>query len=55
MDMRMFILAKSLSYIVCHHFQLLKNINESIPSIQDIRSIQERKATRDELIQMVQP
>jgi len=54
MDMKMFFLAKSLSHIVCHHFQLMKNINRSIPSIQDIRSIQERKAAWDEPIQMVQ-
>jgi len=39
---------------VCHHFQLMKNINGNIPSIQDIRNIRERKATWDEPIQMVQ-
>jgi hypothetical protein len=55
MDMRMFILAKSLSHIVCHHFQLMKNINGSILNIQDIGSIEERKATWDEPIEMVQP
>ncbi len=54
MDMKMFLFAKSLSHIVCYHFQLMKNINGSIPSIQDIKSIQERKVAWDEPIQMVQ-
>jgi len=32
----------------------MKNINGNIPSIQDIRNIQERKSTWDEPIQIVQ-
>jgi len=36
MDMKMFLLAKSLSHIVCHHFQLMKDINGNIPNIQEV-------------------
>jgi hypothetical protein len=39
MDMRMFFLLKSLSHIVCHTFQVMKNINRSNQIIQNIRSI----------------
>ncbi len=55
MDMRMFFLPKNLSHIVCHHFQVMNNINGSISNVQDIKNIQKRKATWDEPIQMVQP
>jgi hypothetical protein len=54
MDMIMFFLPKNLSHIVCHHFQVMNNINGSTSSVQDIRTIQKKKATWDELIQMVQ-
>jgi len=39
----MFLLLKSLSHTICHPFQILKNINGSIPSIQDIKSIKKRR------------
>ncbi len=35
----MFLLLESLFHIVCHPFQIMKNINESIPSIQNIKNI----------------
>jgi hypothetical protein len=53
--MRMFLLPKNLSHIVCHPFQIMKNVNGSTPNIQDTRSIQKRNTTCDELIEMVQP
>jgi hypothetical protein len=53
--MRMFLLPQNLSHIVYHPFQIMKNVNGSTLSIQDIRSIKKRKATCDELIEMVQP
>jgi hypothetical protein len=53
--MKMFLLPKNLSHIVCHPFQIMKNVNESTPNIQDIRNIQKRKATCNQLIEMVQP
>jgi hypothetical protein len=53
--MKMFLLPKNLSHIVCHPFQIMKNVNGSTPNIQDIRNIQKRKATCNQLIEMVQP
>jgi hypothetical protein len=47
--------SQNLSHIVCHPFQIMKNINGSTPNIQDIKSIQKRRATWDEPIEMVQP
>jgi hypothetical protein len=44
----MFVLPKTLSHIVCHPFKIMKNINQSIPSIQNIRNIQKRKVIWDE-------
>ncbi len=38
----------------CHPFQIMENINGSTPNIQDIKSIQKRRATWDEPIEMVQ-
>ncbi len=37
--MRMFLLLKNLSHIVCHPFQIMKNVNGSTPNIQDIKNI----------------
>jgi hypothetical protein len=54
MNMRMFFFPKSLSHIVCHPFQIMNNINESIPSIQDIKYIQKKRVIWDEPIEMVQ-
>ncbi len=51
--MRMFILPKSLSHIVCHPFQIMKNINGSTQNIQDIKIIKKKKAIWDEPIEMV--
>jgi hypothetical protein len=51
----MFLHPKSLSHIVYYPFQNLKYINQNIPSIQDIKNIEKRKATWDEPIKMVQP
>jgi hypothetical protein len=50
----MFLLPKSFPHIVYHPFQVMKNINGSIPNIQYINDIQKRKAIWDESIQMVQ-
>jgi hypothetical protein len=44
---------ESLSHIVYHPFQIMKNINGGIPSIQDIKNILKRKATWDESIEIV--
>jgi hypothetical protein len=49
----MFILPKSLSHIVCHPFQIMKNINGSTQNIQDIKIIKKKKAIWDEPIEMV--
>jgi hypothetical protein len=43
MDMRMFFLLKSLSDIVCHTFQVMKNIDESNQLIQNIKSMKKRR------------
>jgi hypothetical protein len=50
----MFLFFESLSHIVCHPFQIMKNINASIPSIQNIKNIQKKRATWDEPIVIVQ-
>jgi hypothetical protein len=49
--------SQKLSHIVYHPFQIMKNINRSTSNIQDIiiRSIQKRRATWDEAIEMAQP
>jgi len=48
--------SQKLSHIVYHPFQIMKNINQSTSNIQDIiRSIQKRRATWDEPIEMAQP
>jgi hypothetical protein len=44
----MFVLPKTLSQIVCHPFKIMRNINESIPRIQNIRNIQKRRVIWDE-------
>jgi hypothetical protein len=51
----MFLLAKSLSHIVCHPFQMMSNINRCTMSIQDIKNILKGKATWDEPIEKAQP
>ncbi len=38
-DMKMFFSLKILSHIVCHHFQLMSNINRCTISIQNIKNI----------------
>jgi len=53
--MKTFILPKSLSHIFFHPLQIMKNINGSTSSIQNIRNIQKKKASWDEPIEMVQP
>jgi hypothetical protein len=41
--MKVFVLPRTLSHIVCHTFQITKNINGSIPTIQTIRNIEKKK------------
>ncbi len=55
MDMKMFFPRKSLSYIVCHPFQMMNKINRCTINIQDIKHIFKRKATWDEPIEKAQP
>jgi hypothetical protein len=43
--MKMFLLPKNLSHIVCHPFQMMSNINKCTIGIQDITNVLRRKAT----------
>jgi len=44
--MIMCFLSNSLSHIVFHPFQIMRNINGSIPSIQDIKNIRKGRPLR---------
>jgi hypothetical protein len=46
--MKMFLLPKNLSHIICHPFQMMSNINRCIISIQTTRNILKKKAIWDE-------
>jgi hypothetical protein len=53
--MKVFVLPRTLSHIVCHTFQITKNINGSIPTIQTIRNIEKKKrAIWDDPIEIIQ-